>query len=157
MSSRVLSFHYILTNPSGQVLDTSRKGEPFRAMEGAHQILPLLEEELFKMKMGEKKQVQLDANHAYGQLNEELKVKVTRSQLPEGDLKIGARFTGGEGPQAPIFTVKKIEGDDVYLDGNHPLAGVDLTFEVEVMEIREATAEELSHGHAHGPHGHHSH
>lgn len=157
MSTRVLAFHYVLSNRSGEVLDSSRQGEPFQVMEGSRQILPGLEEALFKMKLGEKKKVQLDASNAYGQKDEKLKMKVSRKKLPAGELKIGSRFTGGPGPNAPVFTVTQIEGEDVFLDGNHPLAGVDLTFEVEVMEMREATAEEMSHGHAHGPHGHHSH
>lgn len=157
MSRRVLSFHYVLTNRSGEQLDSSRKGEPFHVMEGSKQILPRLEEELFKMKLGEKKIVPLDAAQAYGQRQDNLKVKVDRKKLPGNDVKVGSRFSGGPGPDAPIFTVIQIEGETVWLDGNHPLAGVDLTFEVEVMEIREATQEELAHGHAHGAHGHHSH
>ena len=157
MSSRVLAFHYILTNRAGENLDSSRNGEPFQVMEGSQQILPALEEALFQMKQGEKKQVRLDAAQAYGLHNEKLKIKVGRKQFPEEALKVGARFTAGSGKATQMFTVTQVEGEDVFLDGNHPLAGVDLTFDVEVTEIREATSEELSHGHAHGPHGHHSH
>ena len=157
MSSRVLTFHYVLTNSSGEVIDTSRKGEPFHVMEGGKQIIPALEEELFKMQKGGKKKVQLEAARAYGNHDEKLKMRVSRAKLPAGNIQIGTQYRGGPHPDAPLFTVAKIEGDDVFLDGNHPLAGVDLTFEVEVMEIREATTEELSHGHAHGAHGHHSH
>ncbi len=152
--TRVLSFHYVLTNAKGETLDTSRKGEPFHVMEASKQILPGLETVLFQMKLGEKKTVSLEAEQAYGKRNDKLKMKLNRSQLPAGELKIGTRFKGGPEPHAPVFTVMQIEGDIVFLDGNHPLAGEDLTFEVEVMETREATAEELSHGHAHGAHGH---
>jgi FKBP-type peptidyl-prolyl cis-trans isomerase SlyD len=77
--------------------------------------------------------------------------RVNRALLPvEGELKIGDTFQAGEDRHAPVVTVMGIEGDDVLLDANHPLAGVDLTFEVEVVAARAATAEELRHGHAHG-------
>ena len=154
MSRRVLSFHYDLTNRTGEPLDSSRKGEPFFVMEGSRQILPGLEEALFKMKLKEKQRVELPAAQAYGLQDQKLKLKVSREKLPAGDLKVGIQFRGGNDEHAPLFTVTQIEGNDVFLDGNHPLAGVDLVFDVEVMEIREATAEELTHGHAHGPHGH---
>ncbi len=154
MSSRVLSFHYDLTNAAGEALDSSRKGEPFFVMEGSHQILPGLEEALFKMKQGEKKRVELPAAQAYGTHDKKLQMKISREKLPAGDLEVGTRFRGGPDQHAPIFTVIRIEGSDIFLDGNHPLAGVDLVFDVEVMEVREAMAEELTHGHAHGPHGH---
>lgn len=155
MSGRVLSFHYTLTNKKGEKIDDSRSGNPFPVMEGAQQILPALEVELFKMNVGDTKVVELAAADAYGEYNEKLKLKVDRAKLPEGELKEGMQFHGGEEPTAPIFTVLSIEGDQVELDGNHPLAGEDLTFDVEVTEIREATKEELEHGHAHGPDGHH--
>ena len=155
MSQRVLSFHYNLTNNEGKTLDSSRNGKPFPVMEGAHQIIPALEAVLFTMQVGDKKIVNLPAEQAYGVLDERLKIKVPRNKLPEGEIKLGMMFRGGPGPTDPIFTVTQVVDDQVSLDGNHPLAGVDLNFDVEVMEIREATQEELSHGHAHGPDGHH--
>ena len=150
---RVLSFHYVLTNNQGQTIDTSRGGESFPVLEGQKQILPALEKELFAMKPGDQKQVFLKADQAYGVINEQLKVQVPREKLPPGDIKIGTQFQAGEGSHR-IFTVLKVETDKVFLDGNHPLAGQDLNFDVEVMEIRAATEEEKQHGHAHGVHGH---
>lgn len=155
MGCRVLSFHYVLTNSRGEVLDSSQNKEPFRVMEGKQQIIPALEAELFNMNVGEKRRVQVPGDQAYGPVKEELKVKVNRGELPQVEIGIGSQFTGDEGARGVIFSVTKIEGDEVYLDGNHPLAGVDLSFEVEVIEIREATAEEMEHGHAHGGEGHH--
>jgi len=154
MSQRVLSFHYVLTNKNGELLDSSREGEPFPVMEGRKQILADLETELFKMDIGVKKTVHLTADRAYGVINDKLKVKVNRSKLPQGNIQVGTQFQGGNGPAQMLFTVTHIEGDEISLDGNHPLAGQDLTFEVEVLEIREATAEEMEHGHAHGGDGH---
>lgn len=155
MPGRVLSFHYVLTNNQGEILDSSRDSDPFQVMEGKEQIIPGLEEEIFKLNPGDKKKIHVVADKAYGPVNEKLRVKVSRGQLPQGELGVGTQFSTGEGAQGLIFSVTRIEGDDVYLDGNHPLAGVDLTFDVEVITLREATAEELQHGHAHGGDGHH--
>lgn len=154
MSKRVLSFHYILTNTKGDVIDTSRSGgHAFPVLEGAQQIIPGLEAELFKMSVGEKKKVQVAAAQAYGVVREDLKVKVPKTQLPAGDIHVGMQLSAGD--HGPVFVVTSVETEHVHLDGNHPLAGQDLTFDVEVTEIRAATEEELQHGHAHGPHGHH--
>ena len=154
MAQRVLFFHYVLTNKQGETLDSSRDTEPLAVLEGSQQIIPGLEEELFKLKTGDKKKIEVTSDKAYGPVNDQLRVKVNRSQLPEGELEVGARFKGGNDDVQFVFTVIKIEGDEVYLDGNHPLAGQDLTFDVEVSGMREATAEELQHGHIHGEGGH---
>lgn len=155
MAKRVLSFHYVLTNASGETLDSTEGGEPFPVMEGMKQIIPGLEEELFKMGAGDKKRIHVPSGKAYGPMNDKLKVKVPRSKLPEGEIAVGSQFRGGNAGVEFIFTVLHIESDEVAMDGNHPLAGQDLTFDVEVIEIREATADEVKHGHAHGPEGHH--
>ena len=155
--SRVLSFHYELTDKNGKLLDSSKNMSPFQVLEGAHQIIPGLEEVIFEMKTGEKKRIEVPSAKAYGELREDLKITVKRSQLPDGEIRPGTRFSGSQDGRGPVFTVIKIEADEVHLDGNHPLAGQDLVFDIEVTEIRQATAEELQHGHAHGPdgHGHH--
>jgi len=157
MSQKVLSFHYTLTDTSGKTLDSSRNATPFPILEGSKQIIPTLEEELLVMQVGDKKKVEISADKAYGQVKEDLKHEVPRDKLPKGDIKVGAQFRGDEDPNSPTFVVYKIEGETAYLNGNHPLAGVDLVFDVEVMEVREATSEEVEHGHAHGPEGHHHH
>lgn len=154
MTTRVISFHYTLTNKAGEVLDSSRGQDPFPVLEGARSIIPGLESELFKLAVGDKKKIDVPADLAYGPVMEELRITVNRTQLPAEALEPGARLSNGE-PNSPVFTVIKIEGDNVQLDGNHPLAGQDLTFDVEIMEIRPATEEEAKHGHAHGPHDHH--
>jgi FKBP-type peptidyl-prolyl cis-trans isomerase SlyD len=155
MSKRVVSIHYTLTDDKGTVLDSSRGAEPLQYLEGAGNIIPGLEKEVSGMNLGEKKNVKVAAKDAYGEKREDMILEVPRSQFPaDMTLKVGDRFRGGADANSPIFTVLAVEGDKVKLDGNHPLAGQNLNFEVEVTETRSATEEEMSHGHAHGPHGH---
>ncbi len=157
-NARVVTMHYTLTDESGEVLDSSAGGEPLQYLEGAGNIIPGLEREVQKMQIGEKKKVKIQAAEAYGEKREDLVVTVQRTQFPaDAKLKVGDRFRGGSDDHSPVFTVLSIEGEEITLDGNHPLAGKDLNFDVEVKEVRPATEEEVSHGHAHGPHGHHHH
>lgn len=153
--ARVVTIHYTLTDDGGTVLDSSRGNDPLAYLEGAQNIIPGLESALSSLTAGAKKVVKVAAKEAYGEKREDLTVKVARTQFPaDAKLNVGDRFRGGDG-HSPLFTVTAIEGDQIVLDGNHPLAGKDLTFDVEVMETRAATEEELSHGHVHGEHGHH--
>lgn len=153
---RVVSIHYTLTDNKGTELDSSRGGEPLQYLEGAGNIIPGLEREVQAMKVGDKKKVKVPAKEAYGEKRDDMVIEVPRTQFPS-DLKIavGDRFRGGADHHAPMFTVLSVEADKVKLDGNHPLAGQELNFDVEVTEARAATSEEVSHGHAHGPGGHH--
>jgi FKBP-type peptidyl-prolyl cis-trans isomerase SlyD len=154
MKQRVISFYYTLTDAAGKVLDSSKDGEAFSFIEGTGQIIPGLEKELMELKIGDKKKITVPAAEAYGTRDEERVFKVPRQELPSQDLKLGDRFKGGPEDNAPIFVVTQLAETEVTLDGNHPLAGMDLTFDVELVGTREATADELSHGHAHGEHGH---
>jgi FKBP-type peptidyl-prolyl cis-trans isomerase SlyD len=155
MSSRsVVTFHYTLRDPRGQVLDTSAGGQPLTYLEGAGQIIEGLEEAMKGLEVGAKHTVAVPAARAYGERDPAQIQRVPRSVLPvEGELRIGDQFQAGPDRHAPIVTVVEIQGDEVMLDANHPLAGVDLTFEVDVVAVREATAEEVQHGHAHGAGG----
>lgn len=147
---RVVSFNYTLRDPNGRVLDTSAGGEPITYLEGAGQIIEGLDEQLRATDAGQKSRVVVPAGKAYGERDPQQVQKVKRGLLPvEGELKVGDQFQTGPDRHSPVVTVAAIEGDEVLLDANHPLAGVDLTFDVEVVDAREATAEELSHGHAH--------
>jgi FKBP-type peptidyl-prolyl cis-trans isomerase SlyD len=155
MNPRVVSFHYTLRDPSGRVLDSSAGGEPVSYLEGAGQIIEGLDEQLRFAAAGEKARVMVPAAKAYGERDAAQIQRVKRSVLPvEGELNVGDQFQTGPDRHAPIVTVSGIEGDEVLLDGNHPLAGVDLTFDVEITGVRAPTAAELEHGHAHGPGGH---
>jgi FKBP-type peptidyl-prolyl cis-trans isomerase SlyD len=154
MHRRVVTFHYTLRDPSGRVLDTSAGGEPIVYLEGAGQIIDGLDEQLRAEPAGTKTRVQVPAAKAYGERDPAQVQRVKRALLPvEGELHIGDTFRTGEDNFAPVVTVMAIEGDEVLLDANHPLAGVALAFDVEIVTVRPATAEELRHGHAHGAGG----
>ena len=157
MSPKVITFHYTLQDKAGEIIDTSRDGEPMPFLEGVKQIVPGLEEELLKMKVGDTKKLVIEAQKAYGAYHDQLIQKVPRKDMPTEDIAVGDQFQAGNGPQGMVVTVIEVTDVEVTLDGNHPLAGQDLYFDVEVTEIREATKDELAHGHAHGADGHHSH
>jgi FKBP-type peptidyl-prolyl cis-trans isomerase SlyD len=155
MNNRVISFDYVLTAKGGRVIDASAKGKPLVFITGLGQIIPGLENILLEMQPLEKKTVTIEAHEAYGVYDEKLIYKVDRSKLPAPEIKVGDMFeVGQEGDFAPV-SITAINGDEITLDGNHPLAGEDLTFAVEIVEKRPATAEELAHGHVHGAGGCH--
>lgn len=151
--ARVISLHYTLTDSQGVTIDSSRGKQPFSFMEGAGQIIPGLEKKLAGAAKGDKKKISVPAAEAYGGREESKVIKVPRAQLPD-DVKPGDRLSGGQEHGAPVFVVTAVTDAEATLDGNHFLAGKDLTFDVEILAVREATEEEISHGHAHGEHGH---
>lgn len=147
---RVVSFHYTLRDPSGRVIDTSAGSNPITYLEGAGQIIDGLDEQLRTAQPEEKRRVVVPAAKAYGERDARQVQRVKRSQLPvEGELHVGDQFQTDSDQYAPIVTIAGVEGDEVVLDANHPLAGVDLTFDVQITGVREPTADELQHGHAH--------
>jgi len=154
---RVISFHYTLTDSEGEVIDTSRDSQPFSYMEGTAQIIPGLERALALLSAGDQRKIDVAAKDAYGEHDPELIIQVPREKLPnDGTLAVGDQFQAtGPNEEVLMFRVIGINDAEATLDGNHPLAGEALTFDVEVTAIRDATPEELSHGHAHGPGGHH--
>jgi FKBP-type peptidyl-prolyl cis-trans isomerase SlyD len=153
---RVVSFHYTLKNKNGETLDSSAGEEPLSYLENSGHIIPGLESELKKMQAGDKKLIQIAAKDAYGERRDDLIVDAQKTQFPpEATPKKGDQFRAG--PNSPVFTVLDVTDTIVKLDGNHPLAGEDLSFDVEIVEIRDATDEEVAHGHVHGAHGHHHH
>jgi len=153
MSQRVISFHYTLTNTRGETLDSSRGDHPLSFLEGAGQIIPGLETHLRTMQSGDKRKVHVKAADAYGPRDDSLVLEVERQKLPNKSVKVGDQFRTNQYP-TPL-TVTRLTDTHATLDANHPLAGQDLLFEVEITEVRAATAEELAHGHVHGPGGHH--
>lgn len=152
----VASFHYTLTNDAGDVLDSSEGREPLAYLHGVGNIVPGLEREMAGHVAGDRFNVDVAPEEGYGDYIDELVQIVPRTSFQGiDDLAVGMQFQAqtGQGPIAVVVT--EIEGDEVTVDGNHPLAGETLHFAVEVVEVREASAEELQHGHVHGAGGHH--
>ena len=156
MTQQVIGFHYTLKDKSGNTIDSSVGSDPLLYLEGSGQLIPGLEKELSTLNVGDKKKVEVKAADAYGDVADDLRLTVQKSQFPDDQTpQVGDQFQVNEEAHAPIFTVISIEGDNVNIDGNHPLAGQDLFFDVEITEKRDATKDEISHGHAHGAGGHH--
>lgn len=140
---RHLTFHYTLRDANARVLDTSRGASPLECIEGAGQIIDGLEAVLRGMQAGDQRKVVVPAEKAYGLRENALVQRVPRTALPVGELNVGDQFQTGADRHAPVVTVMAIEGDEVLLDANHPLAGQALHFEVELVAARSATADDL--------------
>lgn len=154
--NKAVVIDYTLTNSAGQVLDSSDKGGPLAYLHGNNNIIPGLENELTGKATGDKISVTVKPEDGYGVRDEALVQKVDKAQLPESDkIQVGIQFQAQMGDQVRILTVTAINDNDVTLDANHPLAGETLAFDVAVKEVRDATEEEIAHGHVHGEHGHH--
>ena len=153
---QVVSIHYTLRDDTGEIIDRSAEGEPLSYLHGHGNLIPGLERELTGRKPGDRLQVKIAPSDGYGEYDQGLLQRVPRRALKGiGDVRVGMRLQtqSAQGPRA--VTVTQISGDLVTLDANHPLAGKNLNFEVEVAAVRPATEEELAHGHVHGAGGHH--
>jgi FKBP-type peptidyl-prolyl cis-trans isomerase SlyD len=148
----VAAIHYTLTDNEGNVLDSSAGRDPLHYIQGIGNLIPGMEEGLEGKTKGEKFKIKVSPEKGYGVKSEELLQQVPRSAFGDQQVEIGMQFQTNQGS---VVTVTKIGLDSITVDANHPLAGVELNFDVEVMEIRLATEEELAHGHVHGPGGHH--
>lgn len=158
MKPKVFSFHYTLKDSKGTVLESSHGQEPISFLQGTGAIIPGLEDALKDLAKGAKKSVHVPAAQAYGEYDQSLVMPVPKSQLPKPDISVGDRFHAQSGDgHMTVVTVKEVQDEHVLMDGNHPMAGQDLNFDVEINDVREATEEEIAHGHAHGPGGHHHH
>jgi FKBP-type peptidyl-prolyl cis-trans isomerase SlyD len=148
---KVISLHYTLTNTSGNVLDSSTAEDPLVYLHGAGNIIPGLENALTDKSVGDKLNVTIAPEDAYGIRTENMIETVPRDMFQGIDqIEPGMQFhaQGGAGPVT--VTVVNVTDDEVTIDGNHPLAGETLIFDVEITDIREATTDELEHGHIHG-------
>ncbi len=152
----VAAFHYTLTDDQGQVIDSSKGREPLTYLHGSGQIVPGLERQMEGRQAGDSFTAEVAPEEGYGVHHAELMQEVPKAAF-QGveDIQPGMQFQG-RGPQGEInVTVARVEGDTVFIDGNHPLAGQTLHFAIEVTDVRAASEEELAHGHVHGAGGHH--
>ncbi len=147
---KVVAIDYTLKDDDGSVLDTSEGKEPLAYLHGSGNIIPGLEKALEGKAQGDEVNVQVPPEEAYGERRDDLQQVVPRSLFQGVDeLQVGMQFQAQSEGGEQIVTIAAIDGDDITVDANHPMAGVPLNFEVKVVEVREATDEEKEHGHAH--------
>jgi len=159
----IVSMNYQVATSEGEQVDRSVEGEPLVYLHGHGQIIPGLEAALLGKSAGEHIDTELGPEVAYGAYDRELDLRVGKDAFPtdvQPKLEPGFRFMA-EHPGKPgenlMYTVHSLDQDEVLVSGNHPLAGKTLHFTIDILEVRQASDEELAHGHAHGPGGHHHH
>ena len=148
-----ITLHYKVANTQGKMLEQSQ--EPIAYLHGGYgNIFPAVEEALQDQEAGFRATLDLTAEQAFGARDQALLQSIPKSEFPPG-IKVGGQLEGRDANgNARAFTVLKIKGDQVFLDGNHPLAGQALRFSLQVLDVRAASEEEVAHGHVHGAHGH---
>lgn len=152
----VALIEYTLTDDKGEVIDSSVGGEPLGYLHGGGNIIPGLEDALVGKKVGDAFKVSIAPADGYGEKNEGL-LQVVPKEMFQGveQIEAGMQFHAQTDHGMQVITVAAVDGDNITVDGNHPLAGQTLHFDVKVIEVRAATQEELDHGHVHGAGGHH--
>lgn len=153
---KVVTIDYTLKDDNGTVLDNSENGA-FNYLHGAGNVIPGLESALDGKTSGDELSISIEPQNAYGERNDELMTSVPRSRFENSDkIEKGMHFHSQSADgNVQIVTVVDIDADNITVDANHPLAGVNLNFDVKVIEVRDASTEEIEHGHVHGPDGHH--
>ncbi len=149
---KVAAIHYTLTDNSGNILDSSSGREPLYYIQGIGNLILGMEEGLEGKKKGDKLQIKVAPEKGYGVKDPAMVQQVPLQAFGGEKVTPGMKFQTNQGH---VVTVTSVEAETVTVDANHELAGVELNFDVEVMEVRDASAEEISHGHVHGPGGHH--
>lgn len=154
-SNSVVTLHYTLKDNDGKIIDQSDDGS-FLYMHGAMNIIPGLENALAGKSAGDEISIKVSPEEGYGVKDDARIQEVPKDMFDSADeIQVGVQFHA-QGPDgsAVVVTVIEVKDDVVVIDGNHALAGVDLNFEVKIVDVRAASEEEVSHGHVHGPHGH---
>ena len=153
---KVVTMNYEVADDQGQLIDRSEEGGPLAYIHGNGQLIPGLETALEGRGKGDKVAVDVPPEQGYGERDEEGVQIVARNQFDDSvEIEVGMQFEAEDDDEGhQIVTVAAVDGENITLDTNHPLAGKNLRFEVEILDVRDASAEELSHGHVHGPGGH---
>ena len=148
--NKVVSFHYTLKNDDGEIIDSSSGHDPLAYIHGQGNIIPGLENALGNKAVGDKLAVVVPPEEGYGLRDADLMQAVALANFQDpSQVAVGVQFQAQVGDHVHIATVTKVDGDVVTIDMNHPLADMVLHFDVEVMGVRDATSEELEHGHVH--------
>ena len=148
----VAAIHYTLKDNAGKVLDSSAGRDPLFYIHGEGNLIPGMEEGLEGQEKGKKLKLKVSPEKGYGVRDEKLIQQVPRTAFGDQKVENGMQFQTSSGA---VVTITNVGLEKVTVDANHALAGVELNFDVEVMEVRKATEEEIAHGHVHGPGGHH--
>ncbi len=151
---KVAAIHYTLKDNTGKLLDSSEGKEPLYYLHGAGNLILGMEEGLEGKVKGDKVILKVSPEKGYGVKDDNLTQKVPHSAFGDQKVEKGMQFQTNQGG---VVTVTEVGLDSITVDANHPLAGVELHFDVEIVDVREASKDELSHGHVHGPDGHHHH
>ena len=153
---KVVTMNYEVADDQGQLIDRSEEGGPLAYIHGNGQLIPGLETALEGRGKGDKIAVDVPPEQGYGERDEDGVQIVARNQFDDSvEIEVGMQFEAQDDDEGhQIVTVAAVDGENITLDTNHPLAGKNLRFEVEILDVRDASAEELSHGHVHGPGGH---
>jgi len=151
---KIVSFHYTLSNAAGEQMESSRERDPMSYLHGSRNIIPGLEKAMAGKAAGDCFEATLEPADAYGERDDQRVQRVLAKHFRQSDRLEPGQLVTLQTKQGPIqATVIKVGRFNVDVDTNHPLAGQSLTFDVEVIDVRDATKEELSHGHAHGKGG----
>lgn len=152
-ADKAVTIHYAVKNPAGEVLDKSSEEQPLAFIFGRGMLIPGLEKALEGKTAGDTFSTDVPAGEAYGERHDGLVQAVPRQMFGDNEVAPGMQFRASTDQGEQSVLVVEVNDDTVTVDGNHPLAGVDLNFDVEVVDVRDATAEELDHGHVHGKGG----
>ena len=157
-NNKVVGIEYTLKDKDGAVIDTNAgSGEPLYFIQGLGTIVPGLERAMNGKALGESFDAEIKAADGYGEFDPNRKRRVPRSAIGDMKVEVGMMLQASGPEGASVVTVSEVTDADIEIDGNHPMAGKDLFFSIKVTEIRDATEEEMSHGHVHGAGGHHHH
>lgn len=149
---KVAAIHYTLRDSEGNVLDSSQGRDPLYYLHGAQNLIPGMEEGLEGRTKGEQLKLDVAPEKGYGTRDPKLIEEVPLQAFGGQPIEVGMQFEANDGQ---VITVTKVGPETVTVDANHPLADQNLHFDVEVIDVRDATPDELAHGHVHGPGGHH--
>ncbi|HEY9044330.1 MAG TPA: peptidylprolyl isomerase [Ohtaekwangia sp.] len=150
--NKVAAIHYTLRDNEGNVIDTSEGRDPLHYLHGAGNLIIGMEEGLEGKVKGDKLQLKISPEKGYGEKDPAMIQQVPRSAFGDQEVRKGMKFSTNHGN---VVTVTEVGLESVTVDANHELAGVELNFDVEIVDVRNATNEEITHGHVHGPGGHH--
>lgn len=150
--NKVAAIHYTLRDDQGTILDSSQGRDPLYYLHGAQNLIPGMEEGLEGRTIGDHFQIDVSPEKGYGKRDPQLVEAVPRRAFGGQNIEVGMQFQTNDGQ---VVTVTGVDPENITVDANHPLADQNLHFDVEVIEVRDASPEELAHGHVHGPGGHH--